>query len=947
MFRSTPSVGEGIPGPQSCDEKWDIIKMSTDLKTKTKNKNKMIKNTSLDDETSCSQIPGEGKAVNVADSSDEGSSKGKALNMQPRVILEETLLDTRVTVKARSALKPRKKEKEKETAMFRSVKPNAYSPPPSAVERMKMDVDMEEEEDRQEEDKQDSGTRDYSSAMESARDIGNLEDFSNYTENDSVASVRTTVSGASKRTKRIASRKAKKTRSRNDQQYRSCSSSAGEEYDSSFKEKRKRGRTITTGEGVEIRARRAARQELEDLKKEKQNLDRILHGGYDPSEYRGGQQSQRAEVVREEIQNLPSRDIAAQIAEAAKQVEEVASKSCNLKGGFVKILKEAVLQISLGTDALMCRSLPAENENAREMERLREEVRTLREEIEKIRMNKKDQEMMPPPQALQITGKEHMLVDAMEIEGETYSLPHTDPSKKKYPALRPALQGVRKNLSDNEEGESVPMSAPKLTLRERPPLRKNLQTEERDVRSILNEMFKELSSQISSQIKREVGTLLPTLMGMVSPLPSQEKSPDGARKNAPNTSAPKRNVEDRPVPAKRGKGEKGKGDKTSVNVIMPVEKKKPALPAETGKSTVESWSKVIGRKAKDKAGEGKATTSSGGTNKEVSKGPTKPSPLANTVKGKVENKKPPRRRVPRTAAVVLTCQNGQYAETMAEIRSKVKLSEVGIQSGLTTRTAVTGALVIEVPGAENGPKADALASRMREVLQNKEGIRISRPTRMAEIRIKGLECSISKEEILEAVAEKGKCRQDEVQIGEIRKMSENQGSLWLRLPLVAAKKAVEGGTIQIGWSKVKIALLEARPLRCHKCLEKGHVRERCPNPQDRSGQCYRCGAREHIAKECEVSPKCPLCTDLGRKADHILGSRQCTTERRRGKIGVTNSSSNKSALMQTKRGNDEEKEQPKPQRLPRNRGQSVPSTSTHAEEEMEIELLEEGREEKK
>ncbi|GAB1859777.1 CCHC-type domain-containing protein [Camponotus japonicus] len=215
---------------------------------------------------------------------------------------------------------------------------------------------------------------------------------------------------------------------------------------------------------------------------------------------------------------------------------------------------------------------------------------------------------------------------------------------------------------------------------------------------------------------------------------------------------------------------------------------------------------------------------------------------------------------------------------MAEVRAKMNLSEVGIQGGITTRTAMSGALLIEVPGSESGPKADALASRMREVLKDKEGININRPIKKAEIRVRGLNCSIQKEEVVEAVAEKGSCHLHEIKAGEIRKMTASQGSLWLRLPLAAAKKAAEGAIIQIGWFKVKIDLLEACPLRCHKCLERGHVKERCPNPQDRSGRCYRCGGLEHVAKVCTAPPRCPICADLGRKADHILGSQQCTTQ---------------------------------------------------------------------
>lgn len=344
---------------------------------------------------------------------------------------------------------------------------------------------------------------------------------------------------------------------------------------------------------------------------------------------------------------------------------------------------------------------------------------------------------------------------------------------------------------------------------------------------------------------------------------------------------------------------------------------------------------MVGRKAKiitvKKTIEGETTKE---TTKKVNRSPAKFSnAMTATVGGETKSKKPRRRVPPRTAAIVLTCPAGQYAETMAEVRAKIKLSEVGIQNGITTRTAATGALLIEVPRSENGPKADAPWPHVCARLKDKEGVRVNRPTKMAEIRVRGLECSIRKE-VMEAVAEKETCRSYEIQAGDIRRTSENQGSLWLKLPLAAAKKAVEGGTLQVGWSRVKITLLEARPLRCYKCLERWHVREKCPNSQNRSNRCYRCGGLEDTAKECTALPKCPICVDQGRKADNTLGSQQCTTQRRRGKVGETGQQKITPSLpvegAQTRITRDNEKEeQPKPQRLPRNRigrSQDAPST---------------------
>lgn len=58
--------------------------------------------------------------------------------------------------------------------------------------------------------------------------------------------------------------------------------------------------------------------------------------------------------------------------------------------------------------------------------------------------------------------------------------------------------------------------------------------------------------------------------------------------------------------------------------------------------------------------------------------------------------------------------------------------------------------------------------------------------------------------------------------------------------LVAANKVVKTGRIRVGWTVARVEALAQRPLQCYRCLQKGHVRRRCPNPEDPSGNCYRC-----------------------------------------------------------------------------------------------------------
>ncbi|KAG7188419.1 hypothetical protein KM043_008067 [Ampulex compressa] len=71
-------------------------------------------------------------------------------------------------------------------------------------------------------------------------------------------------------------------------------------------------------------------------------------------------------------------------------------------------------------------------------------------------------------------------------------------------------------------------------------------------------------------------------------------------------------------------------------------------------------------------------------------------------------------------------------------------------------------------------------------------------------------------------------------------------------------------------------------LRCDKCLLRGHVKELCPSYVNRGDKCYRCGVPGHNSRSCQASPNCPLCSDLGKPADHCLGVLKCTQVRRDG-----------------------------------------------------------------
>lgn len=330
---------------------------------------------------------------------------------------------------------------------------------------------------------------------------------------------------------------------------------------------------------------------------------------------------------------------------------------------------------------------------------------------------------------------------------------------------------------------------------------------------------------------------------------------------------------------KKKAGENGEGKSSSSF--------SSSAPPPTSLPTNDKWTDVV------KKGDSKRTnaTAGGSTEKAVrdpknsakgsagasaGRAPTAGKQQTANARGEPTSSKKRRIRPPRTAAVVVTPpQSGglTLAETMAEARRRVKLSDIGI-THLRPKVAATGAMILEIPGENSVAKADLLATRLKEVLEEK-GVKIHRPTKSEELRVSGLEDSVTSKEVAEAIAEAGGCKDIEVKVGGIRKAPSGLGAVWVQCPAAAAKKLAAVGRVMVGWVSARIEVLTPRPMHCYRCLEKGHTRRRCTAPTDRGDRCYRCGQLGHTAGLCNGTPQCPLCKDLGRPASHRLGSKAC------------------------------------------------------------------------
>lgn len=321
-----------------------------------------------------------------------------------------------------------------------------------------------------------------------------------------------------------------------------------------------------------------------------------------------------------------------------------------------------------------------------------------------------------------------------------------------------------------------------------------------------------------------------------------------------------------PVPApRRGRPPKKAALQQRASSPRPGPSAPISEPPARGPLTEETWATVVHKKKNRPA-----------TTAQLKPKPVpKPAPVP----------KPRKLTPPKTAAVVISLQPDAvargvtYSATLLKARQAIKLSELGIQE-VKVKTTATGARMVEVPGPDSGPNADRLAAKLCEILAE-EAI-ITRPSRRVDLCIVGLDNSMSGAEVAAAVAAKGECSLEEVRVSEIRFGFRGEGSLFVRCPVTAAKIVAEG-KLQVGWSSYQVKVLAPMPMRCYKCMSIGHTRQLCPMEVDRTEDCYRCGKPGHKASTCTAEPKCAVCTQAQKPANHVMGGRICSPPTVRGK----------------------------------------------------------------
>lgn len=278
------------------------------------------------------------------------------------------------------------------------------------------------------------------------------------------------------------------------------------------------------------------------------------------------------------------------------------------------------------------------------------------------------------------------------------------------------------------------------------------------------------------------------------------------------------------------------------------------------------WAPVVRRRRSRRAGGSKnvSVVPRSGTEPEPSAGAA---PLSGVpVRG--------RRRPPKTTAVTITGsgEGFSYAGALKKAQENIPLLELGIERSRIRRT-INGGRIIEIPGLNAVDKADKLADKLRSVFGPQ--VVVVRPSVKGELRIVGLDDTVSSEEVVSMVAELGGCPGADMKVGSIRQMANGLGAVWVQCPLASANKISALKKVRIGWTMARVEMLAARPLQCFKCWRFGHTKFNCSSQLNSIGLCFRCGADGHAARNCSETPKCTVCDLKKLDSTHRFSSANC------------------------------------------------------------------------
>lgn len=240
-----------------------------------------------------------------------------------------------------------------------------------------------------------------------------------------------------------------------------------------------------------------------------------------------------------------------------------------------------------------------------------------------------------------------------------------------------------------------------------------------------------------------------------------------------------------------------------------------------------------------------------------------------------KKKKRPRKPKRRSEAVVIKpCEGHSYADVLRNLRQNVRPEDSDVAVRSISKTKAGAILLVMGNGGEKNKFRDLI----RDTLKDAAEVKDLKPR--ATLEIQDLDTLTTTEEVKEAVENVTNIPRDDISVHLTAPNHREQRRAFVSLPADGANKILDTERIKICMTNCRVKYREETK-RCFRCFGIGHIQWECKGP-DRKGMglCIRCGEKGHKLKECENSPKCCICLQVGRiKVDHLPGSRSCTASK--------------------------------------------------------------------
>lgn len=229
---------------------------------------------------------------------------------------------------------------------------------------------------------------------------------------------------------------------------------------------------------------------------------------------------------------------------------------------------------------------------------------------------------------------------------------------------------------------------------------------------------------------------------------------------------------------------------------------------------------------------------------------------------KKQSSRPPKAKINRDT-IIVQMKDKSYADLLKTVKSAVKPNEVGVEIE-DMKSTKNGDLLLTI---QNG--ADKAEVLKRELTEKVPGASASILSRKKVLHLKDMDEVTHEDEIVDAISKTINVNKGDFEVRALRPSYGNKQNATIIMKDSDADKLIEVANVKIGWTRCRVIERKNDP-RCYRCWEHGHIKSQCKGP-DREALCMKCAKEGHSANKCPNKAFCLLCNQEG----HQSYSRKC------------------------------------------------------------------------